>query len=78
MMTVFVSALMGAAIYSIVYYYVIPTDIQSKNLSFFVSSEVETKLLKGDVIKTIPSLKSIVQIGNPLYGTNVASEYDET
>ena len=45
MMTVFVSALMSAAIYSIIYYYVIPTDLQSKNLSFFVSSEVDTKLL---------------------------------
>lgn len=59
MMTVLVSALMSAAVYSMIYYYVIPSDLQSKNLSFFVSSEVDTKLLKGDVIKTIPSLKSI-------------------
>ncbi len=67
-MTVLVSFLMSSAVYSMVYYYVIPTDLQSKSLSFFVSSEVDTKLLKGDVIKTIPSLKSVASIGNPLFG----------
>jgi len=67
-MTVLVSFLMSSAVYAMAYYYVIPTDLQSKSLSFFVSSEVDTKLLKGDIIKTIPSLKSVASIGNPLFG----------
>jgi hypothetical protein len=67
-MTVLVSFMMSSAVYLMVYYYVIPTDLQSKSLSFFVSSEVDTKLLKGDVIKTISSLKSVASIGNPLFG----------
>ena len=73
-MTVLVSFIMSSAVYSMVYYYVIPTDLQSKSLSFFVSSEVDTKLLKGDVIKTIPSLKSVASIGNPLFGISSSGE----
>jgi hypothetical protein len=71
-MTVLVSFLMSLTVYSMIYYYVIPKDLQSKSLSFFVSSEVDTKLLKGDVIKTIPSLKSVASIGNPLFGVSAS------
>jgi len=73
-MTVLVSFLMSSTVYAMVYYYVIPTDLQSKGLSFYVSSEVDTKLVKGDVIKTIPSLKSVASIGNPLFGISSSGE----
>ena len=63
---------MSSAVYSMIYYYAIPTDLQTKSLSFFVSNEVDTKLLKGDVIKTIPSLKSVASIGNPLFGVSAS------
>ncbi len=57
--------MISTAVYTVIYYYIIPTDVQTKSLSFFVSSEVDTKLMKGEVVKTIPSLKSIIQITNP-------------
>lgn len=57
--------MISTAVYTVIYYYIIPTDVQTKSLSFFVSSEVDTKLMKGEVVKTIPSLKSITQITNP-------------
>jgi hypothetical protein len=70
--------MISTAIYTMIYYYIIPADIQTKNLSFFVSSEVDTRLMKGDVVKTIPNLKSIVEITNPMYGqSGNKAEYDE-
>jgi hypothetical protein len=64
-MTILMSIMISTAVYTVIYYYIIPTDVQTKSLSFFVSSEVDTKLMKGEVVKTIPSLKSITQITNP-------------
>ena len=78
-LTIIMSMMISTAIYTVIYYYIIPADIQTKNLSFFVSSEVDTRLMKGDVVKTIPNLKSIVEITNPMYGHSSGdkAEYDE-
>jgi glycine cleavage system H lipoate-binding protein len=77
-MTVFISLMMSVAAYSLVYYLLMPMNEQTKNLSFFVTSEVETKLQSDNKVKTIPSLKSLVQISNPIYGLSQQPlHYDE-
>ena len=68
-MTLFVSLMIGITVYTFVYYVTMPQYMQTKNLSFYVSSQVNTSLDKENkVVTTIPNLVSLVTIGNSKAG----------
>jgi hypothetical protein len=49
---------------------IIPRNLQQKNLSFFVSSDIESKMSDGSV-KSLTSLKTLVPIGNSILGNSM-------
>ena len=69
-MALFISLMMSVALNTTIYYLIMPRDLQTKNLSFFVSQEIETKITDGSV-KSIPGLKALVPIGNSMLGNSM-------
>ena len=64
--------MISVALYTLLYYLIMPRDLQTKNLSFFVSQEIETRIADGTV-KSLPSLKALVPIGNSKLGNSMAT-----
>jgi Putative adipose-regulatory protein (Seipin) len=78
MMALLISVMMSVALYTVVYYLVMPRDLQTKDLAFFISTQVDTSLNQKDqTVTTIPSLKSLVPIGNPKVGLQAFNQYQE-
>jgi hypothetical protein len=63
--TLIAAAIISTLVYSLIYYFIIPTDLQEKALDFHVSTSMDTSVDRRVMTQT---LSSKVQVGNNMAG----------